>query len=171
MNTTAVWFRSACAAALLGLAVPVWASGGTRVHYPDSETSDFTLEVPADWIAAPDVDDSGYIYVNSPEGVEMAFRAIEGDDFVAAMEAHVAYLQEHYTALKLGEAVQSQVNGIPALILPALGTDAQGSERDLGSGWFKLGEGRLGELWYNAARTDMEGKAQASAVLNSIRTR
>ena len=37
-----------------------------------SENADFAVEVPADWTAAPGADASGYVYVNSPAGVEMA---------------------------------------------------------------------------------------------------
>lgn len=165
-------------AAILGLfaalltSAPLLASA-TRVHYPDQQNTLFTVDTPAGWTLTPqgEEDAEDYFYVSGPNGEELAFRTIDGSDIEAAIEAHVAYLTEHFSNLKLGEAVPTSINGMEAVILPAVGTDEEGSVRDLGSGWFKISANTLGELWYNVDQSNPAGKNAASAVLNSLKGR
>mgnify|MGYP000629672765 CR=1 FL=1 len=53
--------------------------------------------------------------------------------------------------------------------LPAKGKDEDGVARDFGAGWFRLGGGAVGELWYNVDVSDAAGTSAAVAVLNSLK--
>lgn len=150
---------------------PVLAGGLTQVYYPSQADTLFTVTVPSDWTLTPQGADGAedYFEVEGPNGLELSFRQIPGDDIETAVEAHIAYLKENFTEIAMGESKETKINGMDAIILPAKGKDADGVAREFGAGWFKLGGDAVGELWYNVDDSDAAGKAAASTVLNSLK--
>ncbi len=150
---------------------PVWAGGLTQVFYPSQEDTQFTVEVPSDWTLTPQGEEGAedYFEVEGPNGLELSFRVVPGADIDAAVKDHIAYLKENFTDIALGESKETRINGMDAIILPAKGKDEDGVARDFGAGWFQLGGGAVGELWYNVDVSDAAGTQAAAAVLNSLK--
>lgn len=162
--------RFAVAVLLAALSVPALA--GQTIAYPDTEKTVFTITVPDDWTLTPQGHEDGdedYFYVES-EDTTLAFRLVPGANYEQAMDDHIAYLEEHYTDVKLSDVKEVQINGLDTVLMPAVGTDEDGNRRQLGSGWFMLPGGKqVGELWYDVAIDDKAEEAAAIAVLNSLR--
>lgn len=160
-----------CAAALF--VTPAARADGelTRVFYPSQEEAAFTVDIPSGWEMKAQGEEGAeeYFEVGGPNGVELSFRTVPGGDVEAALEKHVAYLKENFSDIKVEEPAKATIGGMEAVLLPATGTDADGSVRDLGAGFFKISDSEAGELWYNVAKTDSAGGAAAVAVLNSIK--
>lgn len=150
---------------------PAQAEGLTQVFYPTQADAKFTVNVPSDWTLIPQGEEGAedYFEVEGPNGLELSFRVVPGADIEKAVEDHVAYLQENFTDITMGESRETRINGMDAIILPAKGKDEDGVARDFGAGWFKLGDGAVGELWYNVALDDSAGAKAAVAVLNSLK--
>lgn len=151
---------------------PAQADGGmTRVFYPTKDAADFVVDVPSDWKLIPQGEDGAedYFEVAGPSGLELSFRTVPGADMENAVKDHIAYLNEHFTDVKLGDKLETKINGMDAIILPAVATDEDGSERDIGAGWFLISDKAIGELWYNADNADAATKTAATAVLNSLK--
>lgn len=158
---------------LLTSYTPIASADGelTRVFYPDQENTSFTVEIPSAWQMKAQGEEGAeeYFEVAGPNGVELSFRTIPDGDVDAAAMRHIEYLKEHFTELNVSEAQPGVIGGMEAVLLPATGTDASGSVRDLGAGFFKISETEAGELWYNVGKTDSAGGAAAVAVLQSIK--
>jgi len=165
------------ALALFGLlaafaSAPASADGAmTQVFYPSQDAAEFVVEVPSAWklIAQGEEGAEDYFEVEGPNGLELSFRTVPGADMEAAVKAHIAYLQEHFTEVKLGDQVETKINGMDAIILPAVAKDEDGGERDIGAGWFLISDSAIGELWYNVDNADQANKTAAIAVLNSLK--
>lgn len=158
-------FLLACCAA------PLQAADLTQVYYPTQAEAQFTVAVPSDWELTPQGVEGAedYFEVAGPNGLELSFRTVPGADIDAAVQAHIAYLKENFTEIAMGDAHETTINGMEAIILPAKGKDEDGVLREFGAGWFKLGGDAVGELWYNVDDSDSAGKSAAAAVLNSLK--
>lgn len=150
---------------------PAFAGELTQVYYPTQSAAQFTVAVPSDWTMTPQGADGAedYFEVEGPNGLELSFRTVPGADMDAAVQAHIAYLKENFTDIAMGDARETSINGMEAILLPAHGKDEDGVAREFGAGWFKLGGDAVGELWYNVDDADADGKSAAVAVLNSIK--
>jgi len=141
----------------------------TRVYYPNQANMAFTVDVPSHWEMTPQDSDAGFFEVEGPFGLELSFRLVPAGDVKAAIEDHVRYLKAHFTEVTMAPAEPKSVNGLEAVVLPGTGVDEFGSDRELGAGWFKLPDGRIGEVWYSVDVTDKAGRAEALAVLRSLK--
>lgn len=141
----------------------------TRVYYPTEADMAFTVDVPSHWEMTPQERKSGFFEVEGPFGLELSFRLVPGGDVKTAIEDHVKYLNKHFTEVTIADAEPKSVNGLEAVVLPGTGVDEFGSDRELGAGWFKLPDGRIGEVWYSVDVTDKAGRAEALEVLKSLR--
>lgn len=152
-------------------AAPVRAGDLTQVYYPTQSAAQFTIAVPSDWTLTPQGEEGAedYFEVEGPNGLELSFRTVPGADIDAAVQAHIAYLTENFTDIVMGDARETSINGMEAILLPAHGKDEDGAAREFGAGWFKLGGDAIGELWYNVDDADADSKAAAVAVLNSLK--
>jgi len=150
---------------------PAWAGDLTQVFYPSQEETQFTVDVPSAWTLTPQGEEGAedYFEVEGPNGLELSFRTVPGADIDKAVADHIAYLKENFTDITLGESKETKINGMDAIILPAKGKDEDGVARDFGAGWFQLGGGAVGELWYNVDVSDAAGTSAAVAVLNSLK--
>lgn len=150
---------------------PALAGGLTQVYYPSQTDAQFTVAVPSDWTLTPQGEEGAddYFEVEGPNSLELSFRVVPGADIDAAVQAHIAYLQENFSDVSMGEAKETKINGMDAIIMPAKGKDEDGVARDFGAGWFQLADGAVGELWYNVALSDAAGAEAAVAVLNSLK--
>ncbi len=150
---------------------PAWAGGMTQVFYPSQDEAQFTVDVPSEWTLTPQGEEGAedYFEVEGPKGLELSFRTVPGADIDKAVADHIAYLKENFTDITLGESKETKINGMDAIILPAKGKDEDGVARDFGAGWFQLGGGAVGELWYNVDVSDAAGTSAAVAVLNSLK--
>lgn len=169
---TAVLRRFVATATLLlaaAMVTPVSAEGLTHVSYPNATDLAFSVDVPSDWEMTPQEEEDGYFEVAGPNDLELSFRVVPGADIDAAIKAHVDYLKENFTEIEVADPKKVTINGMEAVLLPGTGVDEDESKRELGAGWFKLKGGQIGELWYNVEDSDGEGKAAASAVLNSLK--
>jgi|CXWL01.1.fsa_nt_gi hypothetical protein len=174
MNTSARHFIAISMLYVLAAiaSAPAQADGGmTRVFYPTQEAAEFVVDVPSDWklMAQGEEGAEDYFEVEGPNGLELSFRTVPGADMEKAVKDHIAYLNEHFTDVKLGKQVETKINGMDAIILPAVATDEDDSERDIGAGWFLISDKAIGELWYNVDNADEANKTAASAVLNSLK--
>jgi hypothetical protein len=109
-----------------------------------------------------------YFEVEGPNGLELSFRSIPGADIEKAVEAHIEYLKENFTDIKIEDMVETKVNGLEAILVPGSGKDEDGVVREFGAGWFQISDEKIGELWYNVAADDKKGAEAALAVLNSL---
>ncbi len=127
--------------------------------------------MPSEWtlIAQGEEGAEDYFEVEGPNGLELSFRVVPGADIEKAVEDQIAYLEENFTDITIGESRETRINGMDAIILPAKGKDEDGMARDFGAGWFNLGGGAVGELWYNVALSDNTGAKAAVAGLNSLK--
>ena len=148
---------------------PALAGDLTRVFYPTEAEMAFTVDIPSDWEMTPQEDEDGYFEVAGPNDLELSFRVVPGADIDAAVADHVAYLKENFTDIKVADAKPVTINGLDAILLPGTGVDEDDSARELGAGWFKLPGGRSGEVWYSVDVTDKAGRAEALAVLRSLK--
>lgn len=158
-------------AALLIVAASIGSAAAmdlTRVYYPNEAEAAFTVDVPSHWQMTPQESAAGFFEVEGPFGLELSFRLVPGGDVKTAIEDHVSYLKEHFTEVTMADAEPKSVNGLEAVVLPGTGVDEFGSDRELGAGWFKLADGRIGEVWYSVDVTDKAGRAEALAVLSSL---
>ena len=142
----------------------------TQVFYPDEESVEFIVMVPSAWEMTAQEGDGpeDYFEVEGPNDLELSFRTVPGADIEKAVEAHIKYLKENFTDIKMEETVETKVNGLEAILLPGSGKDEDGVQREFGAGWFQISEEKIGELWYNVAADDAKGAAAALAVLNSL---
>lgn len=157
---------------LAALAVPpVFAGGLTQVFYPSQDATQFTVDIPSEWTLTPQGEEGAedYFEVEGPNGLELSFRVVPGADIDKAVADHIAYLKENFTDISMGDSKETKINGMDAILLPAKGKDEDGVARDFGAGWFQLGGGAVGELWYNVDVSDAAGTAGAVAVLNSLK--
>ena len=150
---------------------PAWASDLTQVSYPSADAAQFTVDVPSAWTLTPQGEDGAedYFEVEGPNGLELSFRTVPGADIDKAVADHIAYLKENFTEITMGDSRETKINGMDAILLPAKGKDEDGIARDFGAGWFQLGGGAVGELWYNVDVSDAAGTSAAVAVLNSLK--
>lgn len=148
---------------------PAFAAKLTRVYYPNEAEVAFTVDVPSHWEMIPQEDVNSYFEVEGPFGLELSFRLVPAGDVKTAIEDHVKYLRKHFTEVTMQPAKPASVNGLEAVVLPGTGVDESGGDRTLGAGWFKLADGRIGEVWYNVDVSDKAGRAEALAVLNSLK--
>lgn len=148
---------------------PALAMELTRVYYPNQANAAFTVDVPSHWEMTPQESADGFFEVEGPFGLELSFRLVPGGDVKTAIEDHVKYLNKHFTEVTIADAEPKSVNGLEAVVLPGTGVDEFGSDRELGAGWFKLPDGRIGEVWYSVDVTDKAGRAEALEVLKSLR--
>ena len=150
---------------------PLQAAGLTTVHYPTQANAQFTVTVPSDWTLIPQGEEGAedYFEVEGPNGLELSFRVVPGADIEQAVKDHVAYLEENFSEIAMGESRETQINGMDAILLPAKGKDEDDVLRDFGAGWFKLADGAIGELWYNVDASDAAGTKAAIDVLNSLK--
>ncbi len=164
-------------ATLLSAAAILWSSAAhadgaiTRVFYPSQAAPQFVVDVPSDWKLIPQGEEGAedYFEVEGPNGLELSFRTVPGANIEAAVKQHIAYLQENFSEVKLGDQKETTINGMQAIILPAVATDEDESVRDIGAGFFELSGEAVGELWYNVDNADEAGKTAASGVLNSLK--
>jgi hypothetical protein len=142
----------------------------TRVFYPNQKEAVFTVDVPSDWKMIPqgEAGAEDYFEVEGPNGLELSFRIVPGADIEQAVKNHIAYLNDNFTEVKVEDAKETKINGMEALLAPGKGKDENGSVREFGAGWFDLGDGRIGELWYNVAVDDKSGTDASIKVLNSL---
>lgn len=150
---------------------PLHAAGLTTVHYPTQANAQFTVTVPSDWTLIPQGEEGAedYFEVEGPKGLELSFRVVPGADIDQAVKDHVAYLEENFSEITMGDSRETQINGMDAILLPAKGKDEDGVAREFGAGWFKLADGAIGELWYNVDASDAAGTKAAIDVLNSLK--
>lgn len=161
---------TALTVATLLLSIRADAGDLTRVFYPNQAAPAFIVDVPSDWELTPQEDADGYFEVAGPNDLELSFRVVPGADIKKAVADHIAYLEENFSEIEVADTKEVTINGMDAILLPGKGVDEDDSKRELGAGWFKLKDGQIGELWYNVDDTDGEGKAAASAVLNSLKS-
>lgn len=150
---------------------PLHAAGLTQVYYPSTDDAQFTVSVPSDWTLTPQGEEGAedYFEVEGPNGIELSFRVVPGADIDQAVKDHIAYLEENFSEIAMGESRETKINGMDAILLPAKGKDEDGVLRDFGAGWFQLGDGAIGELWYNVDAADAAGTQAAIDVLNSLK--
>lgn len=171
------FLRAAYTATLLSLVAVLWSSAAfadgalTSVYYPNQAAADFIVDVPSAWKLIPQGEEGAedYFEVEGPNGLELSFRTVPGHDMEQAVKDHIEYLEENFTDVELGDQIETKINGMDAIILPATATDEDDSERDIGAGWFLIGDKAIGELWYNVDNEDAAGKTAATAVLNSLK--
>lgn len=172
MNLMTRRFVLVCVLLLIAVAIaPATAATLTQVYYPSQANAQFVVAIPSDWTLTPQGEDGAedYFEVEGPNGLELSFRVVPGADIDSAVKAHIDYLKENFTDITMGDSKETQINGMNAIILPAHGKDEDDAAREFGAGWFELGAGAVGELWYNVDDTDAAGKTAAAAALNSLK--
>jgi len=161
--------------ALLGVAAFLFSVAAVAADvtyaYPTAEAPSFYLVAPDSWTATPQGDEDGdedYFYLESKSGTVLAFRTVPGADYESAMTAHIEYLQEHYTDLVMSDVQQFKSNGLDYVLMPAVGVNEDGSRRQIGSAWFFLPKGEIGEVWYDVEVGKTREETAAKAILGSL---
>jgi hypothetical protein len=155
---------------LVGLLTAAVAPAGT-LGYPDMDNPSFLVDVPDDWEVTAGDGVGDYGHVNSDSGVYLAFRTLEAseDSMKGAMEETVAYLEENYQEVQLGEPKEDSQAGMPVFIVDGNGKDADGANVVFRMAYVKLKNGGLAEIWFAAFADDAEGIQAAAAALSSFR--
>ena len=154
---------------LAGLAVASQARA-TVLGYPSTDHASFLVEVPSDWEIGPGEAEGDYVHVNSPSGVYLAFRTIPGseDAIQQAIEESVAFLEENYQNVSVGEPVEAKQKGLEGFFMDGTGKDR--TARPSPSAWpgWRSNDGHIGEIWFAAPASDKAGIAAAAKALGSF---
>ena len=156
---------------LSGLLAFVTAQAKT-LGYPDVKNASFLVDLPDDWTVEPGESVGDYVHVNSESGVYLAFRTIEGneDSMKEAIEQSIAFLQENYQEVQVGDAKQVKQAGQEAFLMDGNGKDSEGDKVVFRMAWVALNDGHIGEVWFVAMADDEDGINAAGAALSSFRT-
>lgn len=154
-----------------GLVLASSAQAG-KMGYPSPDHASFFVDLPDGWEVTPGEEVGDFVDVNSDSGVYLAFRTIEGSESAMqeAIEDSVAYLQENYRNVSVGEPVSTeQQGGLTAFYMDGTGKDEEGTAMTFRMAWIALEDGKIGEIWF-AAPVDAKGDiAKAAKVLGSFR--
>lgn len=154
----------------VGLVVAPPAQAGV-LGYPTTEDASFLVDIPDSWEVEPGEEVGDFVDVNSPSGVYLAFRTIPGSE--TAMEEAigdtVAYLEENYKNVNVGEPVDATQAGLTGFYMDGSGKDADGTGVVFRMAWLALEDGTVGEIWFAAPAADKAGIAAAAKALNSFR--
>lgn len=139
--------------------------------YPSIDHASFLVDIPDSWEVAPGEEVGDFVDVNSPSGVYLAFRTIPGSEsaMTEAIEETVAYLEENYKNVAVGEPVDATQSGLTGFYMDGSGKDADGTGVVFRMAWLALKDGTVGEIWFAAPADDKAGIAAASKALNSFR--
>jgi hypothetical protein len=139
--------------------------------YPSPDNASFLVDIPDGWEVEPGEEEGDFVDVNSDSGVYLAFRTIPGSEsaMTEAIEESVAYLEENYKSVNLGEPVDAKQAGLSGFYMDGSGKDADGAGVVFRMAWLALNDGKIGEIWFAAPADDKAGIAAASKALNSFR--
>ena len=139
--------------------------------YPDMKNASFLVEIPDDWTVEPGESVGDYVHVNSESGVYLAFRTVEASDnaMKQAIEDSIAFLQENYKNVKVGDPVEIKQAGQDAFVMDGNGKDSEGASVVFRMAWVALNDGTVGEVWFVAPADDEDGINAAGAALSSFR--
>lgn len=156
---------------LLAGAVASSAVMADTIAYPSSDDASFMVDVPKGWEITPGEEAGDYVGVNSDSGVYLAFRTIDGseDAMHSAIEESVAYLEENYKNVDVGEPKDVKQAGLEGFLMDGTGKDEEGIDIVFRMAWLALKDGNIGEIWFAAAADDKAGIAAAAKALNSFR--
>lgn len=143
----------------------------TVLGYPSTEDASFLVDIPGNWEVEPGEAEGDYVHVNSPSGVYLAFRTIPGSDdaMQQAIEESVAYLEETYQNVSVGEPVEAKQAGLEGFFMDGTGKDEDGTPVTFRMAWLALNDGHIGEIWFAAPASDKAGIAAAAKALSSFR--
>lgn len=155
---------------LAGSLVAVQAHAGT-MGYPSTDDASFLVDIPAGWEVEPGEEVGDFVHVNSDSGVYLAFRTLPGSESAMedAIEETVAYLEENYKNVDVGEPVDANQAGLTGFYMDGTGKDADGAGVVFRMAWLALKDGTVGEIWFAAPAKDKAGIAEAAKALNSFR--
>lgn len=155
---------------LAGMVVSAPARAGV-LGYPSTDHASFLVDIPDSWEVEPGEEVGDFVDVNSPSGVYLAFRTIAGSESAMqdAIEESVAYLEENYKNVTVGEPTDASQAGLTGFYMDGSGKDADGGGVVFRMAWLALKDGNIGEIWFAAPADDKAGIAAASKVLNSFR--
>lgn len=141
------------------------------IGYPSPDDASFLVDVPDGWEIEPGEEEGDFVDVNSDSGVYLAFRTIPGSESAMneAIEESVAYIEENYKNVELGEPVDAKQKGLEGFYMDGTGKDADGGAVVFRMAWLALEDGHIGEIWFAAPADDKAGIAAASKALNSFR--
>ena len=139
--------------------------------YPTTDHASFLVDIPDSWEVTPGENEGDFVDVNSPSGVYLAFRTIPGSESAMndAIEDSIAYLEENYKNVEVGEPVDAKQAGLTGFYMDGSGKDADGSGVVFRMAWLALNDGKVGEIWFAAPADDKAGIAAASKALHSFR--
>lgn len=139
--------------------------------YPSMDNASFLVDLPNDWTVEPGESVGDYVHVNSESGVYLAFRTVEASETAMkdAIEASVAFLQENYKDVKVGDPVDAKQAGLDAFLMDGNGKDTDGNSVVFRMAWVALKDGNIGEVWFVAMADDPDGINAAGKALSSFR--
>lgn len=139
--------------------------------YPNMQQASFMIDLPDDWSIEPGEDVGDYVHVNSDSGVYLALRTVEASDdaMKEAIEQSVAFLQENYQNVKVGDPVDVKQAGLDAFLMDGNGKDSDGNNVVFRMAWVALKDGSIGEVWFVAQADDEDGINAAGQALSSFR--
>jgi|JI10StandDraft_1071094.scaffolds.fasta_scaffold401656_2 hypothetical protein len=146
-------------------------AAAVTIGYPSTDHASFLVDVPSDWEVSPGEEEGDFVDVNSDSGVYLAFRTIEGseDAMQGAIEDTVAYLQENYKNVTVGDPKDVKQAGLEGFLMDGEGKDEDGTAIVFRAAWLALADGTIGEIWFAAPASDKAGIAAAAKALNSFR--
>jgi hypothetical protein len=146
------------------------ADAGT-LGYPTTDHASFLVDIPDSWEVTPGEELGDYVHVNSPSGVYLAFRTIPGSESAMdeAIEGSVAYLEEAYKNVSVGEPTDANQKGLEGFYMDGSGKDEDGTAVTFRMAFLALKDGSIGEIWFAAPASDKAGIAAAAKALNSFR--
>jgi len=138
------------------------------IAYPNQDEAIFVITIPDDWEITQAESMEDYFLVEGPTGAALFFRAMPGD-IEETIEENFAYLEENFEELELSELEEVESNGYVALVANGTGNDVEdGTPVIFGMAWFAFPDGRVAEIWFEAAADDEEGAKTAKAILESF---
>lgn len=142
------------------------------IFYPSQEKPVFTVTAPEDWEFEPGDNDDPYCTL-SKDDVTLYFKTVEGTEekLEETIQETYEYVQETYPKAELPKPEETKIDGKPALAANGHGKDKEGTPTEFGFAWVFIGEGKIAEIWFEAAEADEKLTAEAVKILKSFKAK
>lgn len=153
----------------LSLTAAVYAD--TTIAYPTTESTSFTVTSPEAWKLTAAESEEDYFVLTGPTGAELYFRAMPGK-IEDTIKENIDYLNENFTDVKLGDPTEEKQDGLPAMVAMGTGKAKEGGKEVVfAMAWVALPDGKIAEIWFNAAAADEAGQKEAGKILDSFKAK
>ena len=140
--------------------------------YPSPDAASFMVDYPSSWELTPGEAVGDYLTLMSDGGTTLMLRTLPGksEEVEQAVKDSIAYVQENYKNVKVGDPVEVKQAGQDAFVMDGNGKDSEGASVVFRMAWVALNDGTIGEIWFVGPTEDADGIGEAAAILDSLRS-